>query len=136
MDLVYHPEHFPQLEQFSQLSAQQVAELPLCLSEPSRYFRRYLDNFFRTNGLELHPILESSSIFQLMQGVFVGLGCALVPRGHMIDEMTPALKRCPLEIAPMSRHAALVVAETGRATPLAQHFFGAASQWLAAQNQL
>lgn len=131
VDLVYHPEHFPQLTQFTQLNAQQVAELPLCLSEPSRYFRRYLDNFFRTNGLELHPILESSSIFQLMQGVFVGLGCALVPRGHLIDEMTPALKRCPLDIAPMSRHAALVVAEAGRATPLAQHFFGAASQWLA-----
>ena len=131
VDVVYNPQHFPQLEQYSQLNAQQVAELPLCLSESSRYFRRYLDNFFRSSGLELRPILESSSIFQLMQGVFVGLGCALVPRGHLIDEMSPSLKRCALNIAPMTRHAALVVAPTGRATPLAQHFFGAASQWLA-----
>lgn len=131
VDLIYHPRYFPELEHESQLNASQVAELPLCLSESSRYFRRYLDNFFRTQGLELRPILESSSIFQLMQGVFVGLGCALVPRGHLIDDMTPALKRCALDIAPMSRHAALVVAESGRATPLAQHFFGVASEWLA-----
>ncbi|NMP26815.1 LysR family transcriptional regulator [Rahnella sp. SAP-1] len=133
VDLVYHPQHFPQLEVLTNINAQQVAALPLCLSESSRYFRRYLDNYFRQSGLELHPILESTSIFQLMQGVFVGLGCALVPRGHLIDAMSPALRRCPLEIAPMSRHAALVVAEPGRATPLAQHFFAAASQWLAAQ---
>ncbi|WAT02300.1 LysR family transcriptional regulator [Rouxiella chamberiensis] len=136
VDLVYHPAHFPQLEGVERLEAAQVAALPLCLSEASRYFRRYLDNYFRINGLELHPILESSSIFQLMQGVFVGLGCALVPRGHLIDDMTPALKRCPLDITPMSRHAALVVAEAGRATPLAQHFFGAASQWLADRGNL
>jgi DNA-binding transcriptional LysR family regulator len=104
------------------------------LSEPSRYFRRYLDNFFRQAGLELHPRLESTSIFQLMQGVYVGIGCALVPRGHLIDDMHPALKRCPLDITPMSRHAALVVAEPGRATPLAQHFFTAAGVWLAEQS--
>jgi hypothetical protein len=47
--------------------------------------------------------------------------------------MHPALKRCPLDITPMSRHAALVVAEAGRATPLAQHFFTAAGLWLAQQ---
>lgn len=133
VDVVYHPDHFPELAVADSLSAVQVAALPLCLSEPSRYFRRYLDNYFRQAGLELHPIIESTSIFQLMQGVFVGLGCALVPRGHLIDEMSPALKRCPLDISPMSRHAALVVAEGGRATALAQHFFNTASLWLAQQ---
>lgn len=134
VDVVYHPDHFPELECISLLTAEQAVALPLCLSEPSRYFRRYLDNFFRQAGLALHPRLESTSIFQLMQGVFVGIGCALVPRGHLIDEMHPALKRCPLEITPMSRHAALVVAEAGRSTPLAQHFFTAAGLWLAQQH--
>jgi len=133
VDVVYHPDHFPELQKLSLISAEQAVALPLCLSEPSRYFRRYLDNFFRQAGLELHPRLESTSIFQLMQGVFVGIGCALVPRGHLIDEMNPALKRCPLDITPMSRHAALVVAEAGRSTPLAQHFFTAAGLWLAQQ---
>jgi len=133
VDVVYHPDHFPQLQDIELMTAEQAVTLPLCLSEPSRYFRRYLDNFFRQSGLELHPTLESTSIFQLMQGVFVGIGCALVPRGHLIDEMHPALKRCPLDITPMSRHAALVVAEGGRATPLAQHFFTAAGVWLAQQ---
>ncbi|MFD3246856.1 LysR family transcriptional regulator [Rahnella aquatilis] len=133
VDVVYHPDHFPQLQGIGLMTAEQAAALPLCLSEPSRYFRRYLDNFFRQTGLELHPRLESTSIFQLMQGVFVGIGCALVPRGHLIDEMHPVLKRCPLDITPMSRHAALVVAEAGRATPLAQHFFTAAGLWLSQQ---
>lgn len=133
VDVVYHPDHFPALQDMALITAEQAVALPLCLSEPSRYFRRYLDNFFRQSGLELHPRLESTSIFQLMQGVFVGIGCALVPRGHLIDEMNPALKRCPLDITPMSRHAALVVAEAGRATPLAQHFFTAARVWLAEQ---
>jgi len=136
VDVVFHPDHFPQLLNAMRLTAEQAVELPLCLSEPSRYFRRYLDNHFRQAGLALHPTLESTSIFQLMQGVFVGIGCALVPRGHLIDEMHPALKRCPLDIPPMSRHAALVVAEAGRATPLAQHFFNSAALWIAQQPSL
>ena len=37
--------------------------------------------------------------------------------------MNPALHRRPLAIAPMARHAAVVIAEPGRATPLSQHFF-------------
>ncbi|MBF7982027.1 MULTISPECIES: LysR family transcriptional regulator [Rahnella] len=136
VDVVYHPDHFPELDNVGLMTAEQAAALPLCLSEPSRYFRRYLDNFFRQAGLELHPRLESTSIFQLMQGVFVGIGCALVPSGHLIDEMHPALKRCPLDITPMTRHAALVVAEPGRATALAQHFFTAAGLWLTQQQPL
>ncbi|WP_459175598.1 LysR family transcriptional regulator [Ewingella americana] len=136
VDVVYHPKHFPQLVGTTLLSAEQAAALPLCLSEPSRYFRRYLDSHFRQSGLELRPTLVSTSIFQLMQGVFVGVGCALVPRGHLIDEMHPALQRCPLDIPPMSRHAAMVVAEAGRATSLAQHFFNAAALWIARQPPL
>lgn len=130
VDLLYHPDHFPQLNGDTPLTLAEAAVLPLCLSDPSRYFRRYLDNQFSLAGLVLRPILDSSSIFQLMQGVYVGLGCGLVPHGHLIDAMTPALRHRPLAIAPMSRHAALVVAESGRATPLAQHFFDAAQSWL------
>ncbi|MBS0970172.1 LysR family transcriptional regulator [Chimaeribacter arupi] len=130
VDVLYHPDHFPQLNGDAPLTLAEAAVLPLCLSDPSRYFRRYLDNQFSLAGLVLRPILDSSSIFQLMQGVYVGLGCGLVPHGHLIDAMTPALNHRPLAIAPMSRHAALVVAETGRATPLAQHFFDAAQHWL------
>ncbi|MDV5138999.1 LysR family transcriptional regulator [Chimaeribacter arupi] len=130
VDVLYHPDHFPQLSGDAPLTLAEAAVLPLCLSDPSRYFRRYLDNQFSLAGLVLRPILDSSSIFQLMQGVYVGLGCGLVPHGHLIDAMTPALNHRPLAIAPMSRHAALVVAETGRATPLAQHFFDAAQHWL------
>lgn len=37
--------------------------------------------------------------------------------------MSPDLHSRPLNIAPMARHTAVVIAEPGRATPLAQHFF-------------
>ncbi|ATA22205.1 LysR family transcriptional regulator [Gibbsiella quercinecans] len=130
IDLVFHPQHFPQLLGEAPLPLAQVAALPLCLAEPTRYFRRYLDHHFHAAGLALHARLETTSIFQLLQGIWVGLGCGLFPRGNLLAQMTPDLQRRPLAIAPMSRHAAVVIAEPGRATPLAQHFFDAAQAWL------
>src|SRR5471032_3066553 len=91
VDVVYHPEHFPHLVQTECLSAEEAAKLPLCLSEPSRYFRRYLDEHFRSAGLHPHVALESASIFHLLQGVYVGLGCGIMPRGHLLPAMTPEL---------------------------------------------
>ncbi|ANI29343.1 LysR family transcriptional regulator [Yersinia entomophaga] len=131
VDLIFHPQHFPDLVDETPLSLAQVAELPLCLAEPTRYFRRYLDNSFRDAGFSLHARLETTSIFQLLQGIFVGLGCGLFPRGSLLEDMSPALMRRPVNIVSMSRRAAVVVAEPGRVTPLAQHFFDAAREWLA-----
>ncbi|ATX62869.1 LysR family transcriptional regulator [Yersinia hibernica] len=132
VDVIFHPQHFPQLMGTEALTLAQIAPLPLCLAEPSRYFRRYLDNSFRDAGLSLHARLESASIFQLLQGVFVGLGCGLFPQGSLLAEMSPALQRRPVNIPKMSRHAAVVVAEPGRVTPLAQHFFDVTQAWLTA----
>lgn len=131
IDVVFHPEHFPNLTGTEPLTLTQVAQLPLCLAEPSRYFRRYLDNSFREAGLSLHVRLESTSIFQLLQGIFVGLGCGLFPQGSLLEDMSPDLQRRPVDIGKMSRHAAVVVAEPERVTPLAQHFFDVAKTWLA-----
>lgn len=130
IDLLFHPQHFPQLVGDAPLTLHEVAAQPLCLAEPSRYFRRYIDQNFREAGLTLHTRLETSSLLQLVQGIFVGLGCGIFPRGNLLPEMTPQLQRRPIAIAPMSRHAAVVIAEPGRATPLAQHFFDAAKSWL------
>lgn len=99
-----------------------MTALPLCLAEPTRYFRRYLDQHFREAGLTLHARMETTSIFQLLEGIFVGLGCGLFPQGNLLPAMTPDLQRRPIAIPAMSRHAAVVIAEPGRATPLAQHF--------------
>ncbi|QHM71114.1 LysR family transcriptional regulator [Mixta intestinalis] len=123
VELVYHPDHFPQLDELEQLRMGDIATLPLCLAEPTRYFRRYLDASFREAGVTQRVILESTSIFQLLQGVQVGLGCLIAPAGHLLPEMNPDLHHRPLAIAPMARHAAVVIAEPGRATPLSQHFF-------------
>jgi DNA-binding transcriptional LysR family regulator len=130
VELVFHPEYFPELTGDTPMTLEEVAALPLCLAEPTRYFRRYLDQNFREAGLTLHVRMETTSIFQLLQGIFVGLGCGLFPPGNLLPTMMPELQRRPVTIAAMSRHAAVVTAEPGRASPLAQHFFDAARGWL------
>lgn len=130
IELVFHPQHFPELVGNTPLDLEAVAALPLCLSEPTRYLRRYLDQQFREAGLTLHAHLETTSILHLLQGIFVGLGCGLFPRGKLLMEMMPQLQWRAVAIPPMSRHVALVIAEPGRATPLAQHFFDVAKVWL------
>lgn len=133
--LMFHPEKFPSLMGETPLTLADIAALPLCLAEPSRYFRRYLDGHFREQGIAPHVKVESASVLQLMQSVFLGLGCAIVPEGSVLADMTPALRFRALALPPMQRHAALVVAPPGKVTPLAQNFFASAQIWLA-QNAL
>ncbi|AUH00535.1 LysR family transcriptional regulator [Prodigiosinella confusarubida] len=128
--LLYHPQHFPQLVSDSVTELTEIAELPLCLAEPSRYFRRYLDNQFREAGITPRVRMESSSVLQLIQGVFVGLGCGIVPAGSLIPAMMPELMWRELALPSMPRHGAVVMAASGRATMLAQHFFDVARDWL------
>lgn len=130
VELLYHPQHFPQLEGDEALTLEEVAVLPLCLAEQTRYFRRYIDGHFRDAQLDLRVVLETTSVFQLLQGVQVGLGCMVSPVGHLIDGMTSGLQRRRVAMPPMSRQGAVVIAEPGRATPLAQHFFDEVRRWL------
>ncbi|TCL02496.1 LysR family transcriptional regulator [Sodalis ligni] len=131
VDLVFHPAHFTGLSPQSAVTLAQASAFPLCLAEPSRYFRRYLDEHFRGEGLHPHIALESASIFHLLQGVFVGLGCGIMPRGHLLPGMTPDLLSAPIRLPAMKRQGAVVVAEPGRATPLAKTLFAFAAVWLA-----
>lgn len=130
IELLYHPQHFPQLSGDEPLTLEAVAALPLCLAEQTRYFRRYIDGHFRDAQLTLRVVLETTSVFQLLQGVQVGLGCMVSPVGHLIDGMTSGLQRRRVAMPPMSRQGAVVIAEPGRATPLAQHFFDEVRRWL------
>ncbi|AUX72815.1 LysR family transcriptional regulator [Erwinia pyrifoliae] len=133
VELLYHPHYFPQLagDTDSPLDLVEIARLPLCLAEQTRYFRRYIDSHFRDAGLSLRVVLETTSVFQLLQGVQVGLGCLISPVGHQLEQMTRDLRRRRVAIAPMSRQGAVVIAQQGRATPLAQHFFDEVRRWLA-----
>ncbi|MBV4366927.1 LysR family transcriptional regulator [Erwinia sp. BNK-24-b] len=130
VEVVFHPDHFPQLAGDEPLELNALTEIPFCLAEQTRYFRRYLDSHFREAGIHLRVILETTSVFLLTQGAQVGLGCLISPRGHLLPSMTPELQARPLAIAPMTRQAAVVIAEPGRATPLAQHFFDEVRRWL------
>ncbi|MGR6772380.1 LysR family transcriptional regulator [Pectobacterium brasiliense] len=134
VDLLFHSHHFPQLVGEAPLALDALSEVPLCLAEASRYFRRYLDSHFREMGISPWVKVESSSVLQLIQSAYVGLGCGIVPHGSLIPDMTPALTLRPLQFPPMRRRAAVVVAQAGRATPLAQNFFDAAQVWLQAQS--
>lgn len=131
VELAFHPGHFPALTAGALLTLEDVAALPLCLAEPSRYFRRYLDEHFRAGGLRPHIRLESASIFQLLQGIFAGLGCGIMPRGHLLPGMTPDLRSAPISLPAMKRQSAIVITQAGRATPLASTLFSFAKDWLA-----
>jgi CBS-domain-containing membrane protein len=67
---------------------------------------------------------------QLLQSAQIGLGVMVSPCGHLLPELLQNLARRPIDIAPMGRQAALVIAEPGRASPLAQHFFDEARRHL------
>lgn len=130
VEAIFNPQHFPDLLQQETVSLSQLAQQPLCLAEPTRYFRRYVDSQLRETGLLPRVIVESASIMQLLQSAQVGLGVMVSPRGHLLPEMLQNLARRPIEMAPMGRQAALVIAEPGRASPLAQHFFDEARRHL------
>lgn len=130
VEAIFNPQHFPELLEHSTLSLTLLAQQPLCLAEPTRYFRRYVDGQLRETGLLPRVIVESASIMQLLQSAQVGLGVMVSPHGHLLPELLQGLARRPIEMAPMGRQAALVIAEPGRASPLAQHFFDEARRHL------
>lgn len=131
VEAIFHPDHFPALLQHERLSLHTLASQPLCLAEPTRYFRRYLDGQLRETAVLPRVIVESASVMQLIQSAQVGLGVMVSPCGHLLPEMLHHLARRPIDIAPMGRQAALVIAEPGRASPLSQHFFDEARRHLA-----
>lgn len=130
VEVLFHPDSFPDLLAQQRVSLTMLARQPLCLAEPTRYFRRYLDGQLRETGILPRVIVESASIMQLLQSAQVGLGVMVAPCGHVLPEMLQNLARRPIDIAPMGRQAALVIAEPGRASPLAQHFFDEARRHL------
>jgi hypothetical protein len=130
VEALFSPAHFPALLEQESISLATLASQPLCLAEPTRYFRRYLDGQLRETGLIPRVIVESASIMQLLQSAQVGLGVMVSPRGHLLPGLMQNLARRPIEMAPMGRQAALVIAVPGRASPLAQHFFDEARRHL------
>lgn len=130
VEAIFHPDHFPQLMQEERLTLRSLAALPLCLAEPTRYFRRYLDSAFREAEMTPRVIVESASIMQLLQSAQVGLGVLVGPVGHLHPETLLRLQQRQIQLPAMTRQAALVIAEAGRATPLAQHFFDEARRHL------
>lgn len=123
---LYCRKTFPQPETTERLPLATVAALPLCLAEQTRYFRRYLDNCFRQAELPFRAIIESASVSQLLESAHRGMGVMLAPKGHILPGMLNGLAESPVDMPPMNRQGAMVIASPGKATPLVQHFFDAA----------
>lgn len=85
---------------------------------------------FRDVALVPRVVVESASIMQLLQCTQVGLGVLISPRGHLLPASLHGLEKRTIAMPKMARQAALVVAEPGRATPLAQHFYDEARSHL------
>ncbi|WBV23440.1 LysR family transcriptional regulator [Pantoea piersonii] len=130
VEAIFDPAQYPELVSDEPLSLAALAALPLCLSEPTRYFRRYLDMAFREAGLTPQVMVESAAILELVQSAQVGLGVLVSPVGHLLPSMLNGMAQRPITITHMARQAALVIAEPGRASPLSQHFFDEARSHL------
>lgn len=123
VEALFNPDYFPQLLEEETLTLKSLATLPLCLAEPTRYFRRYIDSAFREAAITPRVIVESASILELLQSAQAGLGVMVGPVGHLPPETLQKLQHRLIHVAGMARQAALVIAEPGKATPLSQHFF-------------
>ncbi|WP_130835093.1 LysR family transcriptional regulator [[Erwinia] mediterraneensis] len=131
VEALFNPDYFPELVQENRLTLAALATLPLCLAEPTRYFRRYLDSAFREANITPRVIVESASILELLQSAQAGLGVLVGPVGHLQPELLQKLQQRMIDVPGMARQAALVIAEPGKATPLSQHFFDEARGHLA-----
>jgi DNA-binding transcriptional LysR family regulator len=77
-----------------------LAVLPVLLYEPGGSTRRLIDDWFRTAGISLDPVMELGSVEAIKQLIAAGLGCGLLPLLAVAGEaelvvrsLTPALHR-------------------------------------------
>ncbi|MBS4637815.1 LysR family transcriptional regulator [Aeromonas caviae] len=63
------------------LTLADLQELPLILPSTTMQFRRYLDEAAARQQISLRVVLETDSLFHLVNGVSHGLGCAVVSAG-------------------------------------------------------
>lgn len=132
---LYAAQHFPNLAGKHRVSMKEVAANPLCLAEPTRYFRRYLDTCFRQAGLPLRVIIESASVLQLLESAHFGMGVMLAPKSSVLPALQQGLTQSAVEMPTMGRQGAMVIAGAGKATPLVQHFFDEARYALRERSQ-
>lgn len=132
---LYAAQHFPDLAGKQRVSMKEVAANPLCLAEPTRYFRRYLDTCFRQAGLSLRVIIESASVMQLLESAHFGMGVMLAPKSSILPALQQGLAQSAVEMPTMGRQGAMVIAGAGKATPLVQHFFDEARYALREMSQ-
>jgi len=85
----------PHLGEHQPLKLADLQDLPLILPSSTMQFRRYLDDAAARQQLSLRVVLETDSLFHLVNGVSHGLGRAVVSAGIAATarhSVTPAMK--------------------------------------------
>jgi DNA-binding transcriptional LysR family regulator len=79
-----------------------LAELPVVMYEPGGNARRVIDEWFRSAGVTLKPVMELGNIEAMKPLIAAGLGCGLMPRlavagdgasGLTVRSLSPLLHR-------------------------------------------
>lgn len=98
---------------------EEVATLPLCLLTPDMQNRRIIDRIFREVGIEVEPMLESSSMVVLATHLRSGQLSTVMPRVMAEELAMPAeITSIPIVAPDVSTLIGLVVAKRDPQPPL------------------
>lgn len=69
------------------LTLEELNKYPIILLEKGSHIRNFIDEYFKSNGLELNPEFELGSIDLLIEFARLGLGISLVVKNFIEDEL-------------------------------------------------
>ncbi|WP_068830579.1 LysR substrate-binding domain-containing protein [Pseudomonas sp. BMS12] len=130
MGLLHDRRHF--CFEKSQLSWEELSELPLGLLSTGMHFRQSIDHNFRSRGLTPQPRLESDAVHQLLQAVNAGLCCAIMPLHSGLEQLNPHLALTPIVDAHTLAPLGLILRNSAPRSALAEACFAEAQRLLAA----
>lgn len=117
------------------LSWEALADLPLGLLSQGMHYRQSIDLSFRSRGLQPLPLLESDSIYQLLQAVSAGLCCAIMPLDHGLECLSEQIRILPITEASIHAPVGLLLRRSEPRSALAQQCFAEARRLLCPQEQ-
>ncbi|MFV0435247.1 MAG: LysR family transcriptional regulator [Leucobacter sp.] len=113
--------------ELSEVTGEQLVELPLCLLEPRMRARQLLDLRLREHGLEAHPRVEADSVEMLLSLVARGSWVAVIPESSLRAGPITGLRVLPLVVPEVLSPLALVRMADQPTSPLAHAIDAAAA---------
>src|SRR6185436_10590244 len=76
-----------------EITAAELARLPLMLYEPGATTRRLIDEWSMSAGVAFQPIMELGSVEAMKELIGAGLGCGVLPRMALRGKHEPFVVR-------------------------------------------